>query len=430
MKKHSVLKTIITFFTFVSVSAIASPADSADKLAEQINREVYSLQTTNYHIHTTVSENFAKLIADHMEQIFREYQSRLDTLFGNRQTDRMQILVFENQGEYLQALGSRVQGSRGVFMPDKKLLAGFIGNDPPDVLFNVLYHEGFHQFVYHYIAKRCPVWLNEGLAQYFSEATWKGKRFKVGGVPPQRLTILREKEDKTPVDAERLLTISTEEWAQKVNTRDPETSTLYNEAWLLTHFLIDGAGGRFRPEFQEYIGKISDGEDSYDAFVDCFGDKFSKLQQALERYLQKLEPSDKYICMQNIRTIGGLLQAIASHKPDLFDDVDDMDDLQELLQDMEWQLELPDGTALSSKDGDKLDEFFQCPFDSHHDISYRLLYPSETELPAIECDHHPGDVKVMAWLSKNAFTGEIQVSVFEKVPTKHSNDSFFPDTDN
>ncbi|MFW6413869.1 MAG: DUF1570 domain-containing protein, partial [Verrucomicrobiota bacterium] len=395
----------------------------------QLDREVYSLTTTNYHIHTTVSEDFANLIADHMEQIFREYRSRLDTLFGGRDVDKMQILVFESQRDYIQALGNIVQGSRGVFIPDKKILAGFIGNDPPDVLFNVLYHEGFHQFVHHYIAKRCPVWLNEGLAQYFSEAIWTGKRFEVGGIPPHRLTILRRNRKDELIDVERLLSISSEEWMNKVNTRDPEASTLYNEAWLLTHFLIDGANGRFRPKFREYIEKIADGEGSYEAFVDCFGDNFSKLQELLDKYLQQLEPSKKYICMQNVRTIGGLLHAIISHDQELLDDIDDMEDLHDLLKDMKWQLTLQDGTTLDSEDGDKLDEFFQCPFDSNNSISYRLFFPQDNELPAIECDHHPGDVRIIGWLSKNAFTGEIEVSVFEKVPTKHSDDSLSLESD-
>src|ERR1041384_4503497 len=58
--------------------------------------------------------------------------------------------------------------------------------NPEDVTFKVLYHEGFHQYMYFYMGRArnvyVPSWLNEGMGDYFFGGEWnKGhSKFTIG----------------------------------------------------------------------------------------------------------------------------------------------------------------------------------------------------------------------------------------------------------
>jgi len=48
-------------------------------------------------------------------------------------------------------------------------------------------HEGFQQFIHAAGGGHIPIWINEGLAEYFGEALFTGDGYVVGLIPPQRL---------------------------------------------------------------------------------------------------------------------------------------------------------------------------------------------------------------------------------------------------
>lgn len=56
-------------------------------------------------------------------------------------------------------------------------------------LWQVLAHEGFHQFVGYELGSEIPVWLNEGMAQYFENSTVKNGRLVTGNADRQRLAV-------------------------------------------------------------------------------------------------------------------------------------------------------------------------------------------------------------------------------------------------
>ena len=52
-------------------------------------------------------------------------------------------------------------------------------------------HEGFHQFAHVVIRGDLPIWVNEGLAEYFGEAVFTGDGFVSGVIPPTAMTGIR-----------------------------------------------------------------------------------------------------------------------------------------------------------------------------------------------------------------------------------------------
>src|SRR6185295_3435800 len=60
----------------------------------------------------------------------------------------------------------------------------------PETLTSVVYHELTHYFLMRGLASR-PVWLNEGLAEYFSTAEVRDDEISLGAVSADRLQLLK-----------------------------------------------------------------------------------------------------------------------------------------------------------------------------------------------------------------------------------------------
>ena len=54
-------------------------------------------------------------------------------------------------------------------------------------LWRVLAHEGFHQFIGYELGQQIPIWLNEGMAQYFETCYIIGSDFYVGQISRNKL---------------------------------------------------------------------------------------------------------------------------------------------------------------------------------------------------------------------------------------------------
>ncbi|MCK4374061.1 MAG: DUF1570 domain-containing protein, partial [Candidatus Brocadiae bacterium] len=147
--------------------------------------EMFGYETDNYDVETDVSPVFARLVGEHMETIYKEYSARFRE-YG-RVTEQFNVAVFRTEEGYLKEVPPQVRGSTGVFVSSKKLLAAHCQGRTVEEVLRTLYHEGFHQFMYSCITPDSPLWVNEGLAEYFAESTWNGKGFSTGQVPGARL---------------------------------------------------------------------------------------------------------------------------------------------------------------------------------------------------------------------------------------------------
>ena len=131
---------------------------------------------------------------------------------------------------------------------------------------HIVQHEGFHQFAHAVIGGELPVWVNEGLAEYFGESLFTGDSFVTGVIPPDRLARIKEKiRNNTfkPVPAMMLMTSAEWNAAMQID--------YYDQAWSMAHFLAHGDDGKYQAAFSNFMIDIGRGKDWQKAWQANFG---------------------------------------------------------------------------------------------------------------------------------------------------------------
>jgi tetratricopeptide (TPR) repeat protein len=144
--------------------------------------------------------------------------------------------------------------------------------------FSTVYHEYTH-----YMLRKAgwlPLWLNEGLAQFYENTDIDGKNAWVGQADSARLRYLN-RNDLLPIAT--LLRIDS---GSPYYHDEQMGSVFYAESWALTHSLIvsDRLQGTHR--IRDYAQLLAQGEDAVAAAQETFGD-LDKLQAALTEYLMQ-----------------------------------------------------------------------------------------------------------------------------------------------
>ncbi len=110
------------------------------------------------------------------------------------------------------------------------------GDHPEEVTFHILYHEGFHQYMFYLMGRGrgvyVPSWLNEGVADYFFGGKWEtSSRFTVG-LNTWRVAKIAEavKADKH-VPLRKLIKYSQANYYTNA-------SLCYAEGWALNYFFL------------------------------------------------------------------------------------------------------------------------------------------------------------------------------------------------
>ncbi|HVZ20016.1 MAG TPA: DUF1570 domain-containing protein [Vicinamibacterales bacterium] len=142
----------------------------------------------------------------------------------------------------------------------------------------LIFHEYTHMIVANAVAK-APVWLNEGLAEFYSTFALVdgGRRAQIGRPVADHL---RRLNGTLPVPLTDLLKVDI---ASPVYNEDDRASGFYAESWALTHMLISDRPSRV-PELGEYLRRVSDGASEIDAWQQVFG---TQTEADLRRYLRR-----------------------------------------------------------------------------------------------------------------------------------------------
>jgi hypothetical protein len=139
---------------------------------------------------------------------------------------------------------------------------------------SVLNHELVHSFVRHYLW-RAPTWLNEGLAEFYSNFRIENGSVKFG-LYPQRLI----RRTRFPPLSELLKATAQQFYDDPTHTND-----YYAASGMLVHMLnCDNAADRAR--FSSYIGALAQGMPADEAWRTVFGDvAIDALDHRLRAYL-------------------------------------------------------------------------------------------------------------------------------------------------
>ncbi len=361
----------------------------------------HEYQAAHYDIETDINPAFARVVGAHMEEIFQTFSSLFDPSKHKEYSeikDRFKVVVFARQADYAREVPASVRGSIGVFIAGRDLLAASAEGRTPENVLRTLYHEGFHQFMFNAVSPACPIWLNEGLAEYFSEATWNGAEFQLGQVPTRRAFVVQEAiRDGSYIRLQDLFAMSNEAWGRSARTDGRRADLQYNQAWSVAHFLLHAAGGRHRSKVDGFLRAVADRADPWnwddavqEAFTESFGANVQAFEQEWMRHVMSLQPSPKFRCRDNLEALMLLGTLVHDHPRDF----DSMKKLRKRVVDSRrygWKITRPTGEVVTSDQKDKVALMFRCPFDKRGpDISYVRVMNVTLGLPVLVCVHHPG----------------------------------------
>jgi len=226
-------------------------------------------QTRYYVIHTDLELDTVREAAARLTGMAEEYHRRTKGFAGVIRK-RLGFYLFSNKADYHAAGGPA--GSAGVYTG--KALMAIAPKQYGDRIWRIVQHEGFHQFAHTVISRRLPVWVDEGLAEYFGHGVWTGDGYVTGVIPPGRL-----KRVKVMIRSGRvmpfmdMLMMNRKTWNSHLAMRN------YDQAWSMVQFLVHAEGGKYRKAFGAFISDIAARRPWKQAFVNRFGRDVKGFQQ-------------------------------------------------------------------------------------------------------------------------------------------------------
>ncbi|RMH20494.1 MAG: hypothetical protein D6696_08010 [Acidobacteria bacterium] len=140
----------------------------------------------------------------------------------------------------------------------------------------IVYHEYLHEFLRDHFPA-IPLWLNEGMAELYSNFEVAGERAKIGLPRYDHLATLR-RHGLLPLD--ELLAMDRSSPGYNEGLRQ---GIFYAQTWLLAHYLLLGSDER-AGQTRTYLASLAAEVPPPDAFARSFGSDLAALEQELERY--------------------------------------------------------------------------------------------------------------------------------------------------
>ena len=144
--------------------------------------------------------------------------------------------------------------------------------------FSTVYHEYTH-LQFRSAGDWMPLWLNEGLAEFFQNTEFRDKDVLLGQPSADDLLYLRQQR-MIPLPVLFKVDASSPYYHQ-----EQKGSVFYAEAWALTHYLMVTDYQKKNSSVTAYMNLVSKHEDPVTAAEKAFGD-LKQLQQALSDYVQ------------------------------------------------------------------------------------------------------------------------------------------------
>ena len=240
------------------------------------------VSSSHFQVVTNAGEKQARHILDQFERMRWVFQTLFPKLNADPSTS---IMVFAaKNGKTFQSVEPQAYLAKG-----QLTLAGYFLNaqDKNYILvrldaeqehaYAIVYHEYTH-LQFRSAGSWMPLWLNEGLAEFFQNTDIHEKDVILGQASVDDLMLLRH-ESLIPLPV--LL---------KVDARSPyyheeqKGNIFYAEAWALTHMLMITDRENKTNRLQTYLNLMAQHEDSVVAAEKAFGD-LKRLQAGLENYI-------------------------------------------------------------------------------------------------------------------------------------------------
>lgn len=216
---------------------------------------------------------------------------------------KIQVVVYRSEGPYLQLMRelSAFEWSAGYYSPSG-LIAFHLAQPSNEAVMSLMLHEGTHAFLDRHVVRRgvaLPRWLGEGFADYVGNSDIRRGRLTPGRTRRARYELVRaggarlvETGAAQQVDQARLALRRGEGLGvEKLLAASADTfygenrSLYYASAWLLTHFLRDGAAGWSGERFPRLMLYLAEGYPPEAAITEIYGPP-AELDRAFRDYVR------------------------------------------------------------------------------------------------------------------------------------------------
>ncbi len=242
------------------------------------------VRSQHFTVNTNAGEKDARKIADQFEQIRQMFHSAFSAL----RVDTAQPIII---------VAVKNESTMKLFLPEEWEVKGHIrhtgiyqqGEDKDYVLlrldtegenpFHTLYHEYTHALL-RLNFRSLPIWLNEGLAEFFGNSTLGDKEVKTGTIDSGHLYLLNQSK---LIPIETLLEVGHN--SPYYNEKD-RASVFYAESWAVVHFLMMNPEARQRQLMKNFFAAYEKSGDQVDAARESFGD-LKQFGRRIEAYARQ-----------------------------------------------------------------------------------------------------------------------------------------------
>jgi hypothetical protein len=254
------------------------------------------VRSAHFTVYTPASEKEARNIANQFERIRALFHNAFPKL---RTKPAQPVIILAVKGEKgmkeLLPEQYEVQGhlhAAGLYQEalDKDYLILQL-EVPGENPYHSLYHEYTHSLM-HLNFSHLPLWLDEGLAEYFGNATLGEKKSRIGDVDPGDLYVLQT---NNLLPMETLFAVDHRSPQYNESTR---ASVFYAEAWVVVHYLMLDPEARQRQLMQRFLESWSQSHDQMEAARQTFGD-LNKFGEAISDYVHAGKFYDLLIKIQD-----------------------------------------------------------------------------------------------------------------------------------
>src|SRR5215469_16564153 len=256
------------------------------------------MRSPHFVVVTNGSEKQGRRVADQFERM----RSVFHALFPKLQIDPgapIVVLAIKDEKDFraLEPTAYLAKGSLklgGLFLrtPDKNYVLMRLdaeGEHP----YATVYHEYTHLLLSK-TAEWMPLWMNEGLAEFYENTDIREKEVALGQPSPESLEFLRQ---NRMIPLTTLFTVDT---SSPYYHEENKGSIFYAESWALTHYMEQKDYRDKTHRLTDYAELLAKKTDPVTAAAEAFGD-LKQLQATLESYVR--QASYEYFKMSTLTEV-------------------------------------------------------------------------------------------------------------------------------
>jgi tetratricopeptide (TPR) repeat protein len=242
------------------------------------------VSSANFVVVSNSSEKEARKVATMLEQ-FRHTASLLFPQTKVKSPVPTKVFLFRSHGSFHpfkpKYKGKLRDNVNGYFFGDGDHSFIALTTDAGGAqAYEVIFHE-YQHFILSNNLPDAPLWLDEGLAEYFSafEPRYEGREVLLGRAHGRHVAALRK---GTLMPLPRLF---------EVDHKSPEynesgrTGLFYAESWALVHYLMLGNDGKRQPQLARFISLLGHDRPVEENFRQAFEADYKTIERELQAYI-------------------------------------------------------------------------------------------------------------------------------------------------